>query len=42
MTVWEVTSLGDMPFADTPNRTLSDMVRSGQRPLVPDGCSHRL
>lgn len=42
MTVWEVTSMGDMPFADTPNRTLSDMVRSGQRPHVPDCCSQQL
>ena len=42
MTVWEVTSLGDSPFADTPNRTLSEMVRSGQRPQAPECCSRQL
>ena len=42
MTMWEVTSLGDIPFADTPSRTLSDIVKSGQRPHVPDGCSQQL
>ena len=42
MTVWEVSSLGDIPFADTPNRTLSEMVKSGQRPQAPENCSGRL
>jgi hypothetical protein len=42
MTVWEVSSLGDIPFADTPNRTLSEIVKSGQRPQAPENCSGRL
>ena len=42
MTVWEVSSLGDIPFADTPNRTLSEMVKSGQRPQAPENCSGTL
>ena len=42
MTLWEVSSLGDMPFADTPNRTLSEIVKSGQRPHAPDCCSKQL
>ena len=42
MTVWEVSSLGDVPFADTPIRTLSEMVKNGQRPQAPDNCSRKL
>ena len=42
MTVWEVSSMGDVPFTDIPNRTLSGMIKNGQRPQAPESCPERL
>ncbi len=41
MVMWEVASMGDTPFTETPNRSLVELVKQGQRPLNPQGTSQQ-
>ena len=42
MVLWEVSSLGDTPFADTHNRMLAELLKKGETPHRPEECSQRL
>ena len=39
MILWEISSLGDTPFAEVPGKLLVEHMKKGALPHLPVGCS---
>lgn len=42
MVLWEISSLGDTPYAEVPGKCLVEQIRKGDLPHLPEGCSNQL